>query len=64
MSAKGRPTDNKKSERFELRLAPDEMALIDECAEKLNASKSEVVIKGVKLLKADLDKKKSDNSKP
>lgn len=57
MSEKGRPTANKKTERFELRLTPDEMTLIDECAEKLGASKAEVVIQAVRLLKADLDRK-------
>jgi hypothetical protein len=61
MSAKGRPTVNKKTERLEIRLAPSEMALIDECAKKLKVCKSDVLIMGVNVLKADLDKKKSDN---
>jgi uncharacterized protein (DUF1778 family) len=53
----GRPTSNKKTERLELRLAPDELALMQECADRLGTSKSQVILKGVQLLKAELDKK-------
>ena len=44
----GRPTSNKKTGRLELRLAPNEYAMIQECADRLG---------GVQLLKAELDKK-------
>lgn len=30
----GRPTDSKKTERFEVRLTPEEMKEVQECAEK------------------------------
>ena len=53
----GRPTSNKKTERLEIRLAPDELALMQECADRLGTSKTEVVLKGVRLVKAELDKK-------
>ena len=53
----GRPTSNKKTERLELRLAPDELALMQECADRLGTSKSQVILRGVQLLKAELDKK-------
>ena len=53
----GRPTSNKKTERLELRLAPNELALMQECAERLGTSKSQVILRGVQLLKAELDKK-------
>lgn len=53
----GRPTSNKKTERLELRLAPDELALMQECADRLGTTKSQVILKGVQLLKAELDKK-------
>ena len=53
----GRPTSNKKTERLELRLAPDELALMQECADRLGTSKSQVILKGVQLLNAELDKK-------
>lgn len=57
MSPKGRPTSNKKTGRFELRLAPNELALIQECADKLGVTKAEAILQAVQLLKADLDKK-------
>ncbi len=58
MSPKGRPTANKKTERLEIRLAPDELALMQECADKLNVSKTDVINKGVKLVKAEIEEKK------
>lgn len=54
----GRPTANKKSKRLEIRLTPDEAHDLEECAERLQISKTEVLNKGVQLVKADLDKKK------
>ena len=54
----GRPTTNKKTERLEIRLAPDELELMKECSKILNVSKTEVINKGVKLVKAEIDKKK------
>ena len=53
----GRPTSNQKTERLELRLAPNELALMQECADRLGTSKSQVILRGVQLLKAELDKK-------
>ncbi len=51
----GRPTDNKKTERLEIRLTPDEAALLQECAERLQMTKTEVINKGVCLVKKELD---------
>ena len=59
MSTKtGRPTTNKKTERLEIRLAPDELELMEECSKILTVSKTEVINKGVKLVKAEIDQKK------
>lgn len=58
MSPKGRPTSNKKTERLEIRLAPDEARNLQECAERLGISRTEVINKGVQLVKAELDNKK------
>ncbi len=58
MSPKGRPTTNKKTERLEIRLAPDELALMQECADKLKINKTEVINRGIKLVKAEIDNKK------
>ena len=53
----GRPTSNKKTERLEIRLAPNELALMQECADRLGTTKTDVINRGVQLLKAELDKK-------
>lgn len=52
----GRPTTNKKTERLEIRLTPDEAQLLTECAERLQISKTAVINKGVRMVKAKLDK--------
>lgn len=60
MTAKtGRPVqgESKKTLRLQLRLNQEEMQMIDDCAEKLGANRTETVIKGVSLLKDELDKK-------
>lgn len=54
----GRPTANKKTERLEIRLTPDEALVLNQCAEQLQISKTEVINKGVRLVKAELDEKK------
>lgn len=53
----GRPTSNKKTQRLEIRLAPNELALIQECADRLGTTKAQVLLRGVQLVKAELDKK-------
>ena len=45
----GRPTSNKKTERLEIRMAPDEAQLLQECADKLEVSKTEVIVKGIEI---------------
>lgn len=53
----GRPTSNKRTERLEIRMTPDEAQLLQECADKLQVSKTEVIVKGIQLVKAELEKK-------
>lgn len=53
----GRPTSNKRTERLEIRMAPDEAQLLQECADELQVSKTEVIVKGIRLVKAELEKK-------
>lgn len=53
----GRPTSNKKTGRLEIRLTPDELKDLQECSERMHVSKTEVINKGVQLVKAELDKK-------
>lgn len=52
----GRPTVNKKTERLEIRLAPDELALIEECSNLLKMSKTDIINKGVRLVKEEIDR--------
>lgn len=57
MPRTGRPTSNKKTERLEIRLTPEEAQDLQYCAEKLKVSKTTVINKGVQLVKTALDKK-------
>ena len=47
----GRPTDNKKTERIEIRMTPDEAQLLEDCAKRLQMSRTEVIMKGIQLVK-------------
>ena len=58
MSPKGRPTQDKRDKRFEIRLSEDTYKTLEECSEYLKITKAEVVHKGIAMLKADIDKKK------
>lgn len=58
MSPKGRPTQDKRNKRFELRLSEDTYKTLNECSESLQITKAEVIHKGIELVKADIDKKK------
>lgn len=52
----GRPTSNKKTERLEIRLTPEEAQELQFCADRLGISKTDVINRGVQLVKAELDK--------
>ena len=53
----GRPTDAPKKNRLEIRLTDKQAQTLTECAKALNTTKTEILIKGVELVKAGLDKK-------
>lgn len=53
----GRPTANKKTERLEIRLTPQEAEKLQYCADTLQISKTDVINHGIDLVKAELDKK-------
>lgn len=58
MSPAGRPKiNNPKNVRLEIRLTKDENRLLEECANKMCVTKTEVIKEGVQLVKAKLDKK-------
>jgi len=52
----GRPTDNPKTLRMEIRLTPDESGLLKYCAEQLNLTRTQVVVKGVELVKQQIER--------
>lgn len=58
MSPKGRPTQDKRGKRFEIRLSENTYKVLEECSERLKITKAEVVHKGIAMVKADIDKKK------
>ena len=52
----GRPkSNNPKNVRLELRLTKEEANLIQECADRLNTSRTDVINRGVKKIKSELD---------
>ncbi len=55
----GRPkSDNPKNVRLELRLTQGEAALLQECADRLRTSRTDVINQGIKKIKDELDTKK------
>lgn len=56
--SKGRPPiENPKSVRFEIRMTKEQAETLSECAERLQVTRTDVVNKGVEMVKAELDKK-------
>jgi len=53
----GRPTDIKKDIKLLIRVDKPTLDLIDACAEKENTTRSDIVRKGIQLVKAEQDKK-------
>ena len=54
----GRPTDNKKDIKFQIRIDKQTLDELDECAKAEKSSRSEIIRKGIKLVKAENEKKK------
>ncbi len=52
----GRPTDNPKNIKLQIRISQDTAERLNDCADKLKATKTEVIEKGINLVKAELDK--------
>lgn len=50
-------TDNPKNVRLEIRLTQEENNVLTECAKQLNTTKTNVINKGIQLVKKELDKK-------
>lgn len=56
----GRPVKgtSKRDKSLQLRMSAEELALLDECSQQLFISRTDVINKGIQLVKAELDKKK------
>ena len=56
----GRPVkgSSKRDKSLQLRMSAEELALLDECSERLSISRTDVVNTGIRLVKSELDKKK------
>lgn len=50
-------SDKSKRNRFELRLDDEMNGILEECSEKLKTTKTEVINKGIRMVKSELDKK-------
>lgn len=50
-------TDNPRNVRLEIRMTKSESELLEECASKMNTTKTDVINRGIQLVKDELDKK-------
>lgn len=55
----GRPIKgaSKRDKSLQLRMSREELELLDECAKRLEITRTDVVNKGIRLVKGELDKK-------
>ena len=55
----GRPIkgSSKRDRSLQLRMSEEELALLEQCAQRLSVTRTDVVNYGVRLVKAELDKK-------
>lgn len=50
-------SDKSKHHRFEMRLNDEMNNMLNECSKELKTSKTEVINKGIRMIKSELDKK-------
>ena len=51
-------TDNPRNITVHVRLTASENKILNECAEKMKSTKTDVIVKGIKKVKEELDKTK------
>lgn len=51
----GRPTDNPRTEKIGFRMSQEEIEDIEKCSKALNTQRVNAVVKGIKLLKKELN---------
>lgn len=49
-------TDNPRNVRLEIRLTQSENKMLEECAERLNATKTNVILKGIEMVSNEIKK--------
>lgn len=54
----GRPTENPKTRRLEIRLSESENKMLDECAERAEKSRTEIIVLGIELVHKEVHKTK------
>lgn len=55
----GRPkSENPRNKNLNIRLTQDELDLIQECANKLDKTRTDTIIQGIQMIKSKLDEKK------
>lgn len=50
-------TDNPRNVRLEIRLTQSESELLEDCANRMNTTKTKVLLRGIELVSEELDKK-------
>ncbi len=50
------PIDNPRNIRFTARLTSEEASMLQECADTLQISRTEVIVKGIQLVKSEMNK--------
>ncbi len=50
-------TDNPRNVRLEIRLTQSESEKLSDCAKKMNTTKTNIITKGIELVRKELDKK-------
>ncbi len=50
------PKENPRNINLNIRISKNESELIKECSDKLNLTRTDVIIKGVNLVKSEIDK--------
>ena len=51
------PKENPRNVNLNIRITKEEAQLIQECADALRTTRTEIVVQGAKLVKAEIDKK-------
>ena len=52
----GRPPGAKRTERVEVRLTPEEAKTLEQCAETLKETKTQIISRGIKLVEEQITK--------